>query len=348
MSFPPVTRKAYAALGGYTFFPTQPPGTSGRTPSRFSGLDFVDTTAGLTPPIVQTYQQPFYGSVWMFPEYPDEILSPLVGGGYFPFIGLADPYVTLTAKTQTKEWDWKYPKDYVDEYNPTPPPDGPGDPIPDPNGVVGTASGSGPGVMSTGFFPHWHTEASYDWGTSLVGWPPGAQDVPDPSVTYTIEMPVAPHALYFPWSVDFTVNNYDSRVLNDETSEYEFYPYTQATFEVKNTAEVVIDFNTNLGGSSPHDMCCWLEGCTIKGKVAFANIDATLEAVSLGYDETHGDYGFGGMTFQPDGSPEATTEEEWEVVYSSSFTPVKIEIPRTAGKITFLNDFWITEVIPPS
>lgn len=137
------------------------------------------------------------------------------------------------------------------------------------------------------------------------------------------------------FSADLTVENLQSKVYNEETEEYEYYPFTQPTFDYKQTAKVVIPIDWAV--------CCWNDGAVIAGGVTFSSID--VETVPLG----NGDgYGFVGMTAT---TGETITEESstsFTVTISSSYTPVEIEIPTVANKITFITDFWITSVTPPT
>lgn len=349
MSLPPVGNKVYAFLGAYadtSISPPRPwPSIVGKEFGRFNGADYVDTLTqppNAGGPYSQSYQQPFYSSIGWFIDWPNELITPLIGGGYPP--AQSDgPGVTISCSTRIKEWSWKYPDNIVTSYNPTPPPDGPGDSPPDPNGTIGTASG-GESLyrMSASYLPHWHTDPSFDYGTSMVGF---GVDVPDPDTEYNIN--TFPHQFNNPWSVDLSVTNYHSRVYNEMTMDYEFYDYLQATFEVKTTAEVIIDIKTNISTTNPYATCCWCDGVTVKGKVQWASVEANEEPVELG-TEGADLYGFGGMKFTPSASLEEGSTEDWSVTITESFTPIKIDIPQSSGRLTFLNDFWITEVVPAS
>ena len=346
MSFPPCGNKVYSILGGYTPPSPGPPfpaGTFGRQSFAYTGLSYVDTTAGMSPPIIGTYQQPFYGSVIAFAEYPQVFITPLMPVESI----IGQPGIQVMASTGVKSWSWKYPYNYVSSYDPTPPPAGPGDLPPDPNGDIGTASGGeSPYYITPVGFPHWTTEASWAWATGLIGWT-SFDIVPNPGTEYQIDPPGTPSALNHPWSVDLSVENYKSRVLNLQSSNYEFYNFKQASFEVKQTAEVIIDINTYIDPTNPYAVCCWCDGLVLRGKVGFSSRAANAQPVEVGTDAGQ-KYGFGGMTFKPGAGAEPYGESDWEVTVNSSFTKVKVDIPTASGRLVFLDDFYITEVIPPT
>ena len=140
-------------------------------------------------------------------------------------------------------------------------------------------------------------------------------------------------------SWETSVTNLISKVLNVDSSTYEYYPLTQATTELK----VVSKFKI-----SPHPdnkYICWNEGTVIKGKVGFRSFDVTANPVASNL--TPG-YGYGGIevTFGTTSSDAGTAD--WEVIWEDGYTAAEVTIPCTYGKVTFINDFWVTEVIKPA
>jgi hypothetical protein len=139
------------------------------------------------------------------------------------------------------------------------------------------------------------------------------------------------------FSCELTVTNLESEVMNLDTAIYEYYPFTQTTFDYKQTAKVVIPIDW--------DVCCWNDGTVISGTVAFSSIDVTT--VALG-SYANPSYGFTGMTATTGTTITAGGTSNFTVTISSGYTPVEITIPTVSGSISFISDFWITSVTPPS
>lgn len=230
------------------------------------------------------------------------------------------------------------PLETVYYYDPTPPP-GPDEPPPNPNGQpkndVFTANFSFPGT----FYPRWHTEDPYDlydnevWVNQII--PPkdtefvvlsdGSGSAPFPSFRGK------------PWSVDLTVDNFDSRVTNLETDEYEFYPFDQATFDYKQTSTITIPKSWTT--------CCWNEGTVINGEVKFHSVEVTTEPMGEFDGE---EFGFGGMFATTGSTSTDEGSESFSITVSDDYVPIEIVIPAVPGRLTFINDFVITSVTKPT
>jgi hypothetical protein len=130
------------------------------------------------------------------------------------------------------------------------------------------------------------------------------------------------------------VDNLLSKVLNIETNEYEYYPFTQATTELKVTGKFVLN--------GLWDLCCWNDGTIVRGKVSIYSVDVTTGTLPESGD------GFIGMTAEIGDTFSPHDEIDWEVTIEPGYTPSEIEIPKVSGKVTFVNDFWVTDVVPPT
>jgi len=265
----------------------------------------------------------FYAFQHWLKDYPDAniavVMAPGCGLGWLQF------------EFTTSEWDFTYPSDIVYEYDPDPPLS---QPAPDPNGDTGTQTGDIPGSLMPQVFPRWHTEDAYDFEALNFGFTPTA------GITFTYnEQSVSGPSQMGNCSYETTVTNLDSEVLNVATSSNEYYPFLQTTTELKVTTKFKI---------SPHPdnvYSCWSEGTVIKGKVAFKSFDITADPVPS--NSTPG-YGYGGIEITFGTTSADAGEADWEVTWEDGYTAAEVTIPRTAGKVTFINDFWVTEVIKPT
>lgn len=268
-------------------------------------------------------QEDFYAYQHWFKDYPDQnlaiVMAPGCGQGW------------LQLELTTCDYDYTYPSDIVYEYDPDPPLS---QPVPDPNGDVGTQTGDvGTAGVLTQAFPRWHTDDPYDFEAIPF---PGI--IPPAGFTYImVEGGGISQGGYC--SYEASVTNLVSEVFNVATSSNEYYPFLQTTTELKVTTKFKI---------KPHPdnvYSCWSEGTVIKGKVGFKSFDITANPVPS--SSTPG-YGYGGMeiTFGTTSSDAGTAD--WEVTWEDGYTAAEITIPRTAGKVTFINDFWVTEVIKPA
>ena len=114
------------------------------------------------------------------------------------------------------------------------------------------------------------------------------------------------------------------------TSTIENYPMAQPTLELKANAKIKIM-------QQVAKYCCWNTGTVLKGKVGLKSVDGT--ATEYGLSE--------GLSIALAGAYVDAGTVDWEITIDEDFDSPAIVIPRTAGKITFVNDFWITEVTPP-
>lgn len=282
-----------------------------------------------TVPFGSTYsrekQSPFYSYQHWFTEYPDELIVKVheyfVGERNLITIGSVSSYVL----------ELKYPDNATVSYNPGPPDyDNP----PDPNGDIATMSRS-ENTGRTLIYPRWDTDNSLDFSADGLPYDyfSSAGTVPTKGAKYEIQPIFGVIYTGFVGSWDIKVDNLLSAVLNVQTGNYEYYPYKQATTEFKMTAKYTIP--------EMWKVCCWNDGTVIRGKVAIYSADVTTGTLpSSGY-------GFEGMTAEIGDEFSPHSEVDWEVTISDDYDPVEIEIPKASGKVTFVNDFWITEVVPP-
>jgi len=287
---------------------------------------YVDTY--VPPSFHPPSQYSFYAYQHYFPDYPKEntVLTFKFNGGLNAFDGVTffeigwTNYVNATLT---------YPDNIVTAYDPGAPYY---EPAPNPNGTVGlfnfTEQDYPPGGARS-IWPRWvdSTAYSYKDGNSFYMETPQSGDVHSINTLYYY----SPNQ---PWSYDISVANGDSEVYNYSTSSFEYYPYTQATTEFKSTSKLQLKGLLAYG-----DYCCWNEGTTVKGKVQFYSVDI-IEAAAW---PTPGYFTF---TIGEDYQEESTADWEYTVEEDHEIDP--IEIPKVAGRITFLNDFWITEVTAPT
>jgi hypothetical protein len=269
-------------------------------------------------------QTEFYSFQHWLKNYPKEnlviIMAPGCGGPGW-----------IEIEMTTCDYDYTYPSDIVYEYDPDPPLS---QPAPDPNGDVGTQTGDGGaiGVLNQAF-PRWHTDDAYDFEAIPF---PGI--IPPAGITFImLEGGGVPQGGYC--SYEASVTNLDSEVMNVATGSPEYYPFLQTTTELKVTTKFKIKTHPD------NIYSCWNEGTVIKGKVGFKSFDITADPVPSSV--TPG-YGYEGIeiTFGTTSSDAGTAD--WEVTWEDGFTAAEITIPRTAGKVTFINDIWVTEVIKPA
>lgn len=323
MSFPPRAAAIYAVLTDKEEGSTIPRGADQRDEGTIID-DFQNTNPyGV---IVSREKQPSFWSYQHFlTEYPDELIVKVSeyfnGEKNLITIGSVSSYVL----------ELKYPDDATVSYNPGPPDyDSP----PDPNGETAIISRS----EQTGnipIYPRWHTEDSLDFSADGLAYDyySASGIVPTKGAKYYIYPVFGVVYFGFVGSWDIKVDNLLSEVLNVETGDYEYYPYKQATTEFKMTSKYTIP--------EMWKVCCWNDGTIIRGKVAIYSADVTTGTIpSSGY-------GFEGMTAEVGDEFSPHSEVDWEVTISDDYDPVEIEIPKVSGKVTFVNDFWITEVVPP-
>lgn len=273
-------------------------------------------------------QEDFYSFQHWFADYPQENLQKVRS----PDCAFGEVYIEMVST----EWEYVYPDNIVYEYDPDPPAS---EPVPDPNGDIGEDSGDDSPPSPIPFlgelWPRWHTDEEYDFTVrSPFIYPPlGA------SFTYSGGNPPG----YF-WSYEAIAENLESRVEDVSTDPFtvEFYPFTQATSElrVKSKFQVIPKPENNY--------ICWNKGTVIKGKVGFKSVSLTVEPVPRFPFPPFDESGYGGIKVTYGTEYEDAGEADWEVTYDETFTPSEIEIPMTNGKVTFVTDFWVTEVIKPA
>lgn len=330
---------------------------SGETPTtaRDSGSTFNSfVNMGTSPSPQPPQQSSFYASQIWYQDYPPSTVVKVHLGllgpyGYEPNSAVFGNRIYLNGYTGNQTLDLTYPGDIVYAYDPTPPPTGPGESPPNPNGTVetNTITNTTPAVNNPGYFfrPRWVDDTPYDLTTDGIGegtiWPKFNTD-------YLIGIEgfqqLFPDYVYQlgPWSADLTVTNKQSEVLNEQTTTYEYYDFTQTTFDFKQTTKVKLYLDANV--------CCWNKGTVINGTVTFQSIDVTTEAVggTPGAPDPTATYGFGGMIATTGSTVADAGDQSFTVTIDSSYTPVEITIPTVAGKITFINDFSVDSVTAPS
>lgn len=318
-----------AAVGldpaGATELPTVQSYTSLTDTSIFYGSPNFNAT--------QSVPQPnFYASHHWFSEYPDECIT-IVDQGLLG-VSLIHDNNYILAQVGQASISSTYPNNIVYSYNPASPDF---DPVPNPNGTIGTYFEVFAGGGTGNLFPRWHTDAPYDMtqASSYDFWE-SANYFPKKNHVYTI----SPTFLSLPagCSALLTVNNLQSAVYNQDTNTYEYYNFTQQTFDYLQIGSVVIP---NLW-----EICCWNDGTVIQGTVGFSSIDVTT--VALENPSTPG-YGFGGMEATTGSTiTQLASTSNFTVTINSAYTPVIINVPSEAGKITFISDFFITSVVAPT
>ena len=227
---------------------------------------------------------------------------------------------------------YEYPSDIVYEYDPDPPLS---QPVPDPNGENGTVSlDVGVIVVYDDVYPRWATDTAYSFAIDNVG------VIPQLGLTTTFDESMfnlnAVYGGHVSWEV--SADNYDSWVKNVSNNETEYYPFKQT----KNNLKITSKFKVIFEG----DICCWNKGATISGKVGFNSVSVTTETIPYPpEDEPGAMLGYAGISLKLGDSYDDAGEVDWEVTIDEDFVPPEIEIPNTPGKVTFINDFWITSVV---
>lgn len=320
MALPNRKGAVYAWLANPAVYP------QGRTQLDGSILDdpqFVVPPGEPQPPIPK--QRDFLSYRHFFPSYPPGFAVKVKAGGGGQQIGNRIQF------RASSEMEIKYPTGAEVVYNPTPPPLGPGDQPPNPNGTTGIYEESRDfGVIDV--LPRYVTDApfsfssgaNYDWYNGNI--------VPTKDTRYVAGTTgFDGFTIWGSW--DVSVTNLMSRVLNFETGEYEEYPYAQATTDVKVT--------TKIKAINDWDICCWNDGTVVSGKIAIWTLDATTKTNPETGTGWFGMFVDTGTTFSPH------TELDWSVTIEEGFDGPEIEIPKVQGKVTFINDIWITSVTPP-
>lgn len=314
MALPNRSAKPYVVLG----IPDDNNPFSARDGTILSDFQDTDNT--------KPKQLDFYAYQHWLKDYPNQNIAMVMAPG----CGLGWLEVELTSS----DYEYTYPSDIVYEYDPDPPLS---QSAPDPNGDIGTLTGD-EGYYETinQCFPRWHTEDAYDFEAIPF---PGI--IPPSGTTFTFNESYLPGAIlglgYC--SYEASVTNFDSQVTNVSTMTDEYYPFLQTTTELKLTTKFKV---------KPHPdnvYSCWSEGTVIKGKVGFRSYPITANA--LDNPATPG-YGYTGIevTFGTTSADAGTAD--WEVTWEDGYTAAEITIPCVLGQVTFINDFWVTEVVKPA
>jgi hypothetical protein len=330
MALPPRAGARLVVLGNPdAVFPF--PAGAGPLPHGNPTQGFIDVTDAYYPePAWLPRQQSFYSYQDWFPEYPPECIAKISQG-----VSNRANFIRIVA-TNTAAVESTYPDNIITSYNPAAPYY---EPVPDPNGDTGDFSGSTPTAgLSKSLFPRWYDATPYDMANaSSYDYWQGGGFFPLKNHDYIITPTGGTMNASATCSVDLTVENLQSKVLNEDTTNFEYYPFTQETFEYRQTAKVKIPIDW--------EVCCWNDGAVITGGVTFSSID--VETVPLG-DLFDPGYGFRGMTATTGETITEDSSTTWSVTISSSYTAVEIEIPPVAGKMSFITDFWIQSVTAPT
>lgn len=284
----------------------------------------------LTPSFGPPYQTEFYAYNRYFEGYPNEVIVK-------SHINHGEAVELQIRTVPSYEWKYEFPNEIVYVYRPQSPYF---EPVPDPNGEEESLTGPNSFTpVPLNLDPRWHTETALDLKETS-----GFNSyVPVEGVTYFI----SDTGSFFDeisacWTLRASVTNLDSKVLNDETDEYEYYPFKQATTKVEFQRKFKVGYG-RTGGNQ--EICCWNKGTIIKGKVKFqsVNLITTARPYPAGTD-----YGFGGIKIEVGTTYADAGEADWEVEIKEGYSGAEIAIPYVSESITFINDFYVTEVIKPT
>lgn len=275
---------------------------------------------------VQPDQPPFFGYQWFYPDYGPDYLAVVT-----PAEGVGPGYLGIKYLNVVPPFTQSYPTAYVSQYNPGPPDY---QPAPDPNGSTQTDDVPGDGLESDyQVYPRLESETPYDLSSN-----PGNPFSIAPGVVFQIPVALDPTGKYPPISCDFTAENFESRVFNEETEEYEFYPFAQATTTYSQTQSFKVTLDVGV--------CCWNEGTIIRGKVFFAKALVDMQPNPDGEGNEWGWQGASGE--MPEGPYDPAGDADWEITIGESLESAEIEIPVVTGNYaTFINDICVTEVVRP-
>ena len=330
MSLPPRGAAVYALLAN-TEAGIFPPGADVRD----GGTIIDDYQIAILPgqTVSREKQRNFDSYQHWFVNYPDELITKV----HEYFNGSNSNNISLGLGSYSKSV-FKCPDNWKTSYNPGPPNY---DAVPDPNGDTAELSSQiGQPTYITSILPRWHTDDAFDYSSEAdnsYAFFSTHGIVPEKGKVYTFfPSGFSDMGHDFVGSCDIQVDNLLSKVLNIETNEYEYYPFTQATTELKVTGKYVITKKWNA--------CCWNKGTIISGKVSIYSVDVTTGTIPESGN------GFIGMTAEIGDTFSPHTEKDWSVTIEDEddYDPVEIEIPKVPGKVTFVNDFWITEIVPPT
>lgn len=320
---------AYVLLGNKEASLTYPPG---------SFFEYQSITTNL----IDTYpignrpgQSSFYSYVHYFKGYPSEVVAKKIRPAPMDNQCWANDnfnWIYFGIEATRKE---TYPDNIVYQYDPSFPI--PNDPPPDPNGTTSHFTQDYPWAQIM-VYPRWVDWDAYDFSSSGV-----SNDYYSGSIVPKPDFEYGQGSLLGLPSVNmsyrFTITNLLSIVRNEENGYDEYYPFECAESIFENQA--IIKFGPPIAPTG----FCWNDGTVIRGKIAFSSIDVTCTPFpQLGQTE----YGYGGFKAKTGSTFSPHSEEDWEVtIESGAIYGPPIDIPQEDNMIIFVNDFWVTEVIPP-
>lgn len=277
--------------------------------------------------LLQPRQPDFTAYQWYYPEYGESFIAVVT-----PAEGVEPGVLGIKFLNIVPPFTQSYPANYTGQYYPGPPIF---DPVPNPNGDTHTDDIDGDG-RETDYtvYPRLESQPPYDLSQNLSNpfcYAPG----------YIFEIPVelSPFVKFLPFSIDFEAQNFESRVYNEETGVYEFYPFAQETTTYRQTQSFKVTLTIGE--------CCWNEGTVIRGTVFFAKayVDMQPNKTPLG-DE----WGWQGASGEmPQGPYDAAGSAEWEITIGESLESAEIAIPVNDGNyVTFINDICVNSVTPPA
>lgn len=321
MALPPLIGNVYAVLGGETWYNYRPGTYPIVSDEQFTNLPSDDQPL---PP----KQQIFFSYQWYFKDYPSELI---VITPDYPLFG---PVHTRLETANYYDFENTYPNNLVTQYSPLE--ECGVDPDPNPNGDIGRFQIDEHDITWNGYFaifPRWHTDTPYDFSSETFFYTPQPGDYYEAYAGIPYEMTGEPKAMTSAWTYNLSMPSPESPVVNLCTSETDSFPTAQPTIEVRNQAK----FRINPSGF----FCCWNEGTILRGKVAFKSVNV-MDYAPLGLGTSSW-----GISFTIGGDFAAAGEADWEITLTADFEMEGVEIPLVAEQITFINDFWVTEVIPP-
>lgn len=309
MAIPYRSGVAYALLGSST-------GVGQRSGGIISDFQNTETS--------KPRQISFNSYQWHLNEYPNEDIAVVPLGAF------------ISGRVILKQTEgssvYEYPSDIVYEYDPNPPLS---QQAPNPNGQNGSESVN-VGLVDYFYdvYPRWHTDMPYSFGIDQVGF------IPQLGETYYFDesnynLNSVGQGL---WGWDVSADNYDSWVINLSNNEIEYYPFLQTKNDLKITSKLKVVFEGNI--------CCWNKGTIIRGKIGFNSVSVTAKTVPFPPpSDPEGLVGYAGISLKLGDSYDDAGTADWEVTVEDDFIPPEIEIPKVQGTVTFINDFWITEIV---
>jgi len=290
------------------------------------------------PPVLTQLQQPdFYASQFWYQGYPDEVITTINAPDAPREDSVAIQGFANTALTIANTFP-----NFVTAYDPTPSP-GPAEPVPNPNGTTSNNSSQASKTWPLpGYRPRWYTDTVYDLPVML----PGQVNTLFPALSTDFFAGPSSNAFSGHYvSANFTVNNLQSWVLNEQTNLFEYYNFGEPEYEHTQTCKFKVILTA--------DNCCWDSGAIINVEVGFMHVDCTAVPVGTtvggGSAPDYGSsYGFAGMKVTTGAAYAVSVGlEETFSIEVGNYTPTEITIPVQAGKITFINDFVVYSVVPP-